>query len=75
MPVAALAESGLPPLPVEADGASTEQPFHPGHQIRPGCLEHVVKMIGHKHVGVNLPACLGASLAQRFDKASPINRP
>jgi hypothetical protein len=54
--------------PVEAAGGGAQQPLHPGDQIRLRRLDHEVKMIGHEHVGVNLPARLGARLAQRLDE-------
>jgi hypothetical protein len=62
-----VAEQLVPP--VEADGLGAQQPFHPRDQIRLRCLDDPMKMIGHEDIGVNLPACRGASLAQRLDEA------
>ncbi len=58
--------------PVEATRVSAEQPFHPGDQIGLRCLDHLMKMIRHEDIGVNLPARLGANLAQRLDEALAI---
>ena len=46
--------------------------FHPGDQIWLRRLDHPMKMIRHEDIGVNLPARLGASLAQRVDEALAI---
>ncbi len=58
--------------PVEATRVSAEQPFHPGDQIGLRCLDHLMKMIRHEDIGVNLPARLGANLAQRLNEALAI---
>ena len=58
--------------PVEATRVSALQPFHPGDQIGLRRLDHHMKMIRHEDIGVNLPARLGASLAQRVDEALAI---
>ncbi len=58
---------------VEAAGVSAQQPFHPGDQVRLRRLDHQMKMIRHEDVGVNLPARLGANLAQRLDEALTIH--
>jgi hypothetical protein len=61
-----VAEQFVPP--VETAGVSAQQPFHPGDQIRLRRLDHQMEMIRHENVGVNLPARLRASLAQRLDE-------
>ena len=58
--------------PVEATRVSAQQPFHPGDQIWLRRLDHPMKMIRHEDIGVNLPARLSASLAQRVDEALAI---
>ena len=58
--------------PVEAAGVSAQQPFHPGDQIGPGCLDHQMKMVRHEDIGVKLPARLGASLGERLDETPAI---
>ena len=58
--------------PVESTSVSAQQPFHPGDQIGLRRLDHDMKMIRHEDIGVNLPARLGANLAQRFDEALAI---
>jgi len=58
--------------PVEATRVSAQQPFHPGDQIGLRRLEHPMKMIRHEDIGVNLPARLGANLAQRLNEALAI---
>ncbi len=58
--------------PVEAARVSAEQPLHPGDQVGLRRLDHHMKMIWHEDIGVNLPARLGASLAQRLDEALAI---
>ena len=58
--------------PVESTRVSAQQPFHPGDQIGQRRLDHDMKMIRHEDIGVNLPARLGANLAQRFDEALAI---
>ena len=58
--------------PVEATRVSAQQPFHPGDQIWLRRLDHPMEMIRHEDIGVNLPARLGASLAQRVDEALAI---
>jgi hypothetical protein len=65
-----VAEELMPP--VEATRVSAQQPFHPGDQIWLRRLDHPMKMIRHEDIGVNLPARLGANLAQRFDEALAI---
>jgi hypothetical protein len=58
--------------PVEATRVSAQQPFHPGDQIWLRRLDHPMKMIRHEDIGVNLPARLGANLAQRLNEALAI---
>jgi hypothetical protein len=58
--------------PVEAAGVSAQKPFYAGDQIRRRRLDHPMKMIRPEDVGVQLPAGLGARLAQRLDEALPI---
>ena len=58
--------------PVEATRVSAQQPFHPGDQIGLRRLDHPMEMIRHEDIGVNLPARLGANLAQRVDEALAI---
>ncbi|MCG3776134.1 MAG: hypothetical protein JW395_2983 [Nitrospira sp.] len=58
--------------PVEATRVSAQQPFHPGDQIWLRRLDHPMKMIRHEDIGVNLPARLGANLAQRVNEALAI---
>ena len=58
--------------PVEATRVSAQQLFHPGDQIGQRRLDHPMEMIRHEDIGVNLPARLGANLAQRFDEALAI---
>ena len=58
--------------PVEATRVSAQQPFHPGNQIGLRRLDHNMEMIRHEDIGVNLPARLSASLAQRVDEALAI---
>ena len=65
-----MAEEFVPP--VEATRVSAQQPFHPGDQIGQRRLDHDMKMIRHEDIGVNLPARLSASLAQRVDEALAI---
>ena len=55
--------------PVEATRVSAHQPFHSGDQIGLRRLDHPNKMIRHEDIGVNLPARLGANLAQRLNEA------
>ena len=61
-----------PVTPVEATRVSAQQPFHPGDQIWLRRLDHPMKMIRHEDIGVNLPARLGANLAQRLNEALAI---
>ncbi len=65
-----MAEEFVPP--VEATRVSAQQPFHPDDQIGLRCLDHLMKKIRHEDRGVNLPARLGANLAQHFDEALAI---
>ena len=58
--------------PVEATRAGAQQPFHPDDQIGLRRLDHPMKMIRHEDIGVNLPARLGANLAQRLNEALAI---
>ena len=58
--------------PVESTRVSAQQPFHPGDQIWLRRLDHDMKMIRHEDIGVNLPAGLSASLAQRVDETLAI---
>ena len=58
--------------PVEATRISAQQPFHPSNQIWLRRLDHPMKMIRHEDIGVNLPARLGANLAQRLNEALAI---
>jgi hypothetical protein len=58
--------------PVEATRVSAQQPFDSCDQIGLRRLDHPMKMIRHEDIGVNLPARLGANLAQRFDEALAI---
>jgi hypothetical protein len=58
--------------PVEATRVRAQQPFQPGDQIGLRRLEHPMKMIRHEDIGVNLPARLGANLAQRLNEALAI---
>ena len=58
--------------PVEATRISAQQLFHPGDQIGLRRLDDHMKMIRHEDIGVNLPARLGANLAQRVDEALAI---
>ena len=58
--------------PVEATRVSAQQPFHSGDQIGLRRLDHPMKMIRHEDIGVNLPARLSASLAQRLNEALAI---
>ena len=58
--------------PVEATRLSAQQPFHPSNQIGLRRLDHPMKMIRHEDIGVNLPARLGANLAQRLNEALAI---
>ena len=58
--------------PVEAARVSAQQPFHPSNQIWLRRLDHPMEMIRHEDIGVNLPARLGANLAQRVDEALSI---
>ena len=57
---------------VEATRVSAQQSFHPGDQIGLRRLDHDMKMIRHEDIGVNLPARLGASLAQRLNESLAI---
>ena len=65
-----VAEELVPP--VEATRVSAQQPFHSGDQIGLRRLDDQMKMIRHEDIGVNLPARLGANLAQRVDEALAI---
>ena len=66
-----MAEELVPP--VEATRVSAQQPFIPGYQIGlPRRLDHPIKMIRHEDIGRNLPARLGANLAQRLNEALAI---
>ena len=65
-----VAEELVPP--VEATRVSAQQPFHPGDQIGQRRLDHRIKKIRHEDIGVNLPARLGANLAQRLNEALAI---
>jgi hypothetical protein len=58
--------------PVEATGVSAQQSFHSGDPIWLRRLDHPMKMIRHEDIGVNLPARLGANLAQRLNEALAI---
>ena len=58
--------------PVEATRVSAKQPFHSGDQIGLRRLDDQMEMIRHEDIGVNLPARLSASLAQRVDEALAI---
>jgi hypothetical protein len=58
--------------PVEATRVSAQQPFDPSDQIWLRRLDHQMKMIRHEDIGVNLPARLGANLAQCLNEALAI---
>lgn len=58
-----------PVPPVEAVGIGAQKPFHSGDQIRLRRLDHQMKMIRHKDIGVNLPVRLCARLGEGLDKA------
>ncbi len=58
--------------PVAATRVSSQQPFHPGDPIGLRRLNHPMKMIRPEDIGVNLPARLGANLAQRLSEALAI---
>ena len=58
--------------PFEPAGVGAQKPFHSRDQIGLGRLDDQMKMIRHEHVGVDLPAGLGARLAQGFDKTLAI---
>jgi hypothetical protein len=58
--------------PVEATRVSAQQLSHPVDPIGLPRLEHPMKMIRPEDIGVNLPARLGANLAQRLDEALAI---
>ncbi len=55
-----------------ATRVSAQQPFHPGDPMGLRRLDHPMKRIRPKDIGVNLPARLGANLAQRLDEALAI---
>jgi len=57
---------------VPQDAILAPQPPHPRHPIGPGRFDHQMKMIGHEHVGMDLPAALDARLARSFHQALPI---
>jgi hypothetical protein len=65
-----VAEELVPP--VEATRVSAQQPFHPCNQVGLRRLDHHMKMIRHEDIGMNLPARLGANLAQRLNEAPAI---
>ena len=65
-----MAEQLVPP--VETAGVSAQKPLHACDQIGLGRLDHEMKMIRHEHIGVNLPAGLGACLAQGLDEPPPV---
>ena len=69
-PTEQVAEELVPP--VEATRVSAQQPFHSGDQIGLRRLDDQMEMIRHEDIGVNLPARLSASLAQRVDEALAI---
>ena len=58
--------------PVEATRVSAQQPFHPGDPIGLRRLDHPMKRIRPEDRGMNLPARLGANLAQHLDEALAI---
>jgi len=57
---------------IEAAGVRAQKPFHAGHQIPQRRLNHEMKMVAHQAKGMNLPARLGASLAEGGQKKLPI---
>ncbi len=58
--------------PVEATRVSAQQPFHLGDTIGLRLLDHPMKRIRPEDRGMNLPAQLGANLAQHLDEALAI---
>ena len=64
-----MAEQLVPP--VEPAVVSAQKPRHARDQIGLGRLHDEMKMIRHEDTGLNLPAGLGARLAQRLDEALP----
>ena len=61
-----------PVPPIEPPCERPQPPLHSGHQIGLGGLDHRMKMVGHRTIGVHLPAGLLARLGQGFQKPPPI---
>jgi hypothetical protein len=61
-----------PVTTVEATRISAQQLFHPGDQIGLRRLDYPMETVRHEDIGVNLPARLGANLAQRLNEALAI---
>lgn len=57
---------------IEARGVGAEQPFHAGPEVRARGFDDEMKMIGHEHVGVDVPAGFRAGFAQRGQKTPAI---
>ncbi len=54
--------------PVEAHRVGAQKPFHAGHQVGPGCLDHQVEVIAHQTPGMDLPVGLFTGLPERFQE-------
>src|SRR5208282_6646879 len=54
--------------PIETAGIGSQQPLHAGDQIRAGCFDDQVKMVGHQAPGMDLLAGFFTRLVQRLYK-------
>ena len=57
---------------VEAGGVGSQEPFHAGHEVAPGRLDHQMKVIGHEAERMHLPAGLPAGFSQRVEEQHAI---
>src|SRR5881394_3810747 len=56
---------------IESMRVDTQQPLHSLDQIRQGCLDHQMKVIGHQAKTVHLPGRLLAALLQGLKEPLP----
>jgi len=53
-------------------GVGPQEPFDPGDQVRVGCLDDQMEMVGHQTEAMHLPSRFLTAVGQRAQKPLPV---